>query len=318
MTNFDRVAKTVPVPRRNLKQPREYLRVLRRADERENAAFLLLERTMRQTRPQIGVLGLKSLMVREGTIERSSLGRLRFRFTGGESDFAPENRLRTRPLSDKEVTHWASLQKLVDETRPVVDPQGNLISMRVGSRVLSRLRLGGVVTFVPNGTSIHGGKPDDPATAAMRRPGRPSPSRFGNEATLLSAIDAFLRERDGFESARVRVRIGWGHARAASMWGDGGLFVAGRGHRHSRSKWHKCPICRMPVARGRFNPRIPVGTVRPGVGSIRDLRGGYLSRLRETYLLEDPLSLLPSPDSRDSPTAETSSKPASPDARGAG
>lgn len=284
--------------------------MLRKADGRENAAFLLVERTMRQTRPQIGVLGLKSLTVPDGTIERGSLGRLRFRFTGGESDFAPENRMRTRPLSEKEASHWASLQRLVDQTKPVVDPQWNLVSMRVGSRVLSRLRLGGIVTFVPNGTSSLDDEPDGHALNTKPKAGRASPPRFWNETALLSAIDDFVREGEILSRAHLRVRIGWGHARAASLWdGDGSWFPTGNGHTHSRSKWHKCPICRMPVARGRFNPRIPIGSVRPGVGSIRDLRGGYLSRLHETYLLEEPASVLEPPAPGNRPPAETLPEP---------
>lgn len=281
--------------------------MLRRADEREHSTFLLVEHTIRQTRPRMGNRGLESAIVSEGTIARGSLGRLRLHFTGQDSDVEPENRVRSRPLSGEEAACWAGLQRLVDSVRPIVDPQWNLVSMRIGSRVLSRLPLGGVVTFEPNHTASPASASGAPRGAVNRRPDGTPASRRRDEAVLLTAIDAFLREGDGFSRARSRVTIGWNQGRAASLWDGGGASSPfSRNQARARSKWHKCPICRMPVAKGRFNPRIPVGSVRPGIGGVRDLHGGYLSRLRETYLLEDPVSLIHSHPALPQAVPETS------------
>ena len=268
--------------------------MLRRANEHEAAAFYLVERTIRRTRPSVGVLGLKALEVPDGRIERNSLGRLRFRFDGDGHDFEPENRVETRPLSKEEMSLWVGLQKMVSSAKPVADPQGNLVSMRLGPRILRRLPLGGVVTFVPNGTPPFQGsfnpKPAVPAAEAE--------VSLEREFEILRAIDAFLSEGERPWDADSQVMARWSPptntGRQASHIVTSTL---GHGRRHARSKWHRCPLCHTPVVKGLFNPRIPYGQLRPGAGVIRDLRGGYLSRLRETYLIGDPNSLITSSDS---------------------
>lgn len=238
---------------------------------------------MQRTKPRFGPLGLKGFEVPEGTIERGALGRLRVRFDGQATDFEPENRIGTRPVSEEESSQWDGLQRMMSATKPVADPRWNLVSMRLGSRVLSRLPLGGVITYVPNGT------PPFKGSFSLAVP-RAKPALRLSESALLEAIDAFLRETEGRPAAEG---IPW---RARSMTGRQAvnIFSAGPGHgrHHKRGKWHRCPLCHTPVVKGLFNPRIPYGPLRPGAGAIRDLRGGYLSRLRETYLVADPNSLL--------------------------
>ncbi len=257
--------------------------MLRRANDHETAAFLLVERTMRRTRPSVGALGLRAFETRDGRVERGSLGRLRFRFDGNGSDFEPENGHGTRAPSEDEVSLWNGLQRLVSVAKPVADPDGTLLSMRLGPRILRRLPLGGVVTFVPNGTPPFVGS----FLLTVPEPALGGPS----EAALLEAIDAFLREPDrpGVDSdAGPEWKPPASTARQASHIVSTRL---GHGRGRARGKWYKCPICRTPVVRGPYNPRIPFGSVR-GAGAIRDLRGGYLTRLRETYLVADPASLV--------------------------
>ncbi len=265
--------------------------MLRRANEHEEAAFFLVERTMRRTRPVVGPLGLKSVSVPQGRIERGSLGRLRFRFDGQESDFAPENELDGRSLSNQEASWWDGVQRMVTETKPITDSRWNLVSMRIGSRVLSRLPLGSVVTFIPDESPPFQSSLD--LSVSRARLGRELAHM--NEAELLYAIDLFLDEDDG----RTRLEPASGPAWNPKTFSDGGdshsiSLSWARNHNRARSRPQKCPVCRSPVVRGPFNPHIPVGTLRPGSGAIRDLRGGYMSRLRETYIVEESKSLLAS------------------------
>lgn len=269
--------------------------MLRLANDHETAAFLLVERTMQRTKPRVGTLGLKALEVAEGTIERSSLGRLRFRFDGQAADFEVENGVETRPASDREISLWNGLQRMISSTKPVADPDWNLVSMRIGPRVLRRLPLGGVVTFVPDGTP-----PFQGSFAPLVPTIQPELSLRPADSVLLAAIDAFLREPDEVPSplAMAPWKPQTNSGRQAVHIFSMGLGH-GRGRRHG--KWHRCPICHTPVVKGLFNPPIPYGPLRPGTGAIRDLRGGYLARLRETYLLGEPSSLLPPGESVQGP-----------------
>ncbi len=264
--------------------------MLRRANEHETAAFFLVERTMQRARPRVGVLGLKAVEVPEGRIERNPLGLLRFRFDGKGSDFAPENGMTTRPVSEEEASLWNGLQRIVTTAKPVTDAEWNLLSMRLGARVLRRLPLGGVVTFVPNGTPPFKGSLDLSRPIVGPEPALP---RLSAEE-LLRAIDLFLLETVHLAEAEPGPKVPW--APPLTTKREARQIVSttlghGRHHR-AKSKWHRCPICHTPVVKGLFNPRIPYGNLRPGVGEIRDLRGGYLARLRETYLVADPNSLI--------------------------
>ena len=278
----------------SLIQPCESILVLRRANDHEAAAFYLVEQTLRRARPQISSRGLQSITMESGRIERGSFGRLRFRFDGTDSDFEPENPIESRPISDEEATVWNGLQKMMDTTKPVLDPEGNLLSMRIGPRVLRRLPLGSVVTFVPDGIPPFTGSFSltRQKTRRERELARPT------EAELLAAIDEFLRELEAFADSDPRLMAPWNPGSAPNRAGNRGVAPFTRTHRHSRGKWHKCPICHTPVVKDRFNPRIPTGSLRPGAGTIRDLKGGYMSRLRETYLLEETTSLLEPSESK--------------------
>lgn len=263
--------------------------MLRRANDHEEAAFFLVERTVRRTRPQVGALGLKAAELPDGRIERNPLGLLRFRFDGHGSGLEPENPVVTRRVSGDEKATWTDLARMVVVAKPVVDSEWNLLSMQLGARTLRRLPLGSVVTHDPNGTPPFRGSLDLPRLGRRREP----ELRELEERALLHAIDVFLLEEDPVWPDPSQAPDEW------KPWvvprpfvGSRISTVLARGDRHARSKWHRCPVCHTPVVRGPFNPRIPVGTVRPGTGVIRDLRGGYLSRLRETYLLDDPKSLL--------------------------
>ncbi len=280
--------------------------MLRPSSERENAAFRLVERTLRRARPQVGARGLESLILPKGTIERGSLGRLRFRFNGQPSDYEPENGPKTRRLSDAEATYWTYLQEMVANASPIADSQWNLVSMRLGPRVLRRLPTGRVVTFEPNGGPRPATSFDSPSTGMIEELDFLMATPSSRELELLAAIDAFLLEVDAVlstperkvdDGSRARARAAARRSMRLANLGASAAFVRGR-HR-ARGKWHKCPICRTPVVKGRFNPRIPVGLVRPGGGTIRDLRGGFLSRLRETYLMADPASVLEPPEIQD-------------------
>lgn len=260
--------------------------VLRLANEHETAAFFLVERTLQRARPQVGPLGLKAVDVPEGRIERNPLGRLRFRFDGSAVDYEPENRVETRPLSEQELSLWNGLQRVVSATKPVADSEWNLVSMRIGPRILRRLPLGGVVTYLPTGTPPFRGSFAPVVPEVQPEPSLPS------ESQRLAAIDAFLAEYDG----------PWGDVPSGEPWKPqttGGrptnhVLTTTLGHGRKRGKFHRCPLCHTPVIKGLFNPRIPYGPLRPGSGVIRDLRGGYLSRLRETYLVSEPSSLVQS------------------------
>lgn len=257
--------------------------MLRRANEHETAAFYLVERTLRRTRPRVGTLGLKALETQDGWIERGSLGRLRFRFDGKAADFEPENRMESRPLTDDEMDLWNGIQRIVSVTKPVADSAWNLVSMQIGPRTLRRLPLGGVVTYVPNGTPPFKGS----FTIALPEPELDIPRP--TESQLLHAIDTFLEEDDRVWTLDASTLGDWAarspHGRQAEH-----IFATtlGHGRMQHRGKWHKCPLCHTPVVKGLFNPRIPYGTLEPGMGAIRDLRGGYMARLRETYLIAEP------------------------------
>lgn len=265
--------------------------MLRRANDDETAAFLLVERTIRRTRPRLRARGLRSANHPEGSVERGALGRLRFRFDGRDSDLEPENRMETRSLSAEETSWWNDLERMVHVAKPVADSEWNLVSMRIGPRVLSRLPMGSVVTFLPDGT------PPFKLSAGRALPKvRPQPAlRRPTEAELLFAIDAFLLEADRPAFGEPPLMAPWSpgtsEVRAANRGVVSPLY---RSHKHPRGKWQKCPICHTPVVKGLFNPRIAFGTARPGTGKIHDLRGGYLSRLRETYLLTETNSLVAS------------------------
>ncbi len=267
--------------------------VLRLANDHEAAAFWLVERTIQRTKPRVGALGLKTLQVPEGTIERGALGRLHFRFDGQSTDFEPENRVDTRPPSDDEVSLWNGLQRVMSATKPVTDREWNLVSMRLGARILRRLPLGGVVTFLPDGTP--------PFTGSFKASVPAAPVRrawsLEAELELLRAIHAFVSEEEHPWDPDLRVMTRWTTPTSPRQASHIVTMSLGHGRHHARGKWQRCPLCHTPVVKGLFNPRIPYGQLRPGSGAIRDLRGGYLSRLRETYLLSDPNSLISASDS---------------------
>jgi hypothetical protein len=247
----------------------------------------------------VGARGLESVILPQGVIERGSLGRLRLRFDGQPSDYEPENGSKTRPLSVHEADYWISLREMVTAARPIADSEWNLVSMRLGLRILRRLPTGLVVTFEPNGGPHTAISFDFPLAGMLDEQLPLVRSQSSDEAAPLAAIDAFVREADAASSSTRRKTDDVNRARRARRsirWANlGASAPLVRGPHRARGKWHKCPICRTPVIKGRFNPRIPLGLARPGTGSIRDLRGGYLSRLRETYLLRDPASLLEAP-----------------------
>ena len=268
--------------------------MLRRANNDETAAFRLVERTVQRAQPRVGMRGLESLNLPTGTIERSALGRLRFRFNGNSSDYSAENPRDDRPASKDEVSLWNSLERLIALTGPIADAQGNLQSMRMGPRFLSRLATGGVVTSIRNGTAPFRTSID---VSAPPEPKAPTPRAFGSqrEALLLAAIDAFIRQGEGLEVARSRRGLTAGRGIGRPGY-HGASSPLTRTRKHTRGRWHKCPICRTPVVKGRYNPWILHRALRAGSGAIRDLRGGYLSRLRETYLIQDPKSVIESFD----------------------
>lgn len=269
--------------------------MFRPANDQETAAFFLVERTMQRARPRVGTLGLRSIEVEDGRIERDSLRRLRFRFDGNGFDFEAENRVETRPLSEREATRWRSVERVVVTAKPVTDPDWNLVSMRIGARVLSRLRFGTVIAFVPDGTPPFQGSLNVSLQIPPPAPELELPLR--NEAELLRAIDDFVR--DGGDLSR-REPPGPPWTPGTQTTGVGSYVVSPHllhNRRKGRSKWAKCPLCHAPVVHDRWTVRIPVGTVGAG-GTIRDLRGGYVLRLRETYILPPSNSLVNTPDSR--------------------
>ncbi len=262
----------------------------------------------------MGARGLRSMELPDGRMERDLLGRLRFRFDGHAADFEPENGdgngdggnggngnggngngWKTRKPSELEVSRWHDLERIVDASNPVADAEWNLVSMKLGPRVLRRLPLGRVVAFVPDGT------PPYKAPLGLRVPEvapEPEIPRMTVEE-LLEAIDDFLRELEEYDDTDPPLMAPWKPGTNETRAGNHGILAPwSNGHKHTRGKWAKCPICHTPVVKDRFNPRIPVGSLRPGAGSIRDLRGGYLSRLRETYLLPETNSLVQSRESR--------------------
>ncbi len=262
--------------------------VLRRANDHETVAFFLVERTVRRTRPEVGFLGLRSITVPEGRVERSVFGRLRFRFDGSESDYEPENLVETRGVSEEEAAVWEDLQRMMDRTRPVLDPAGNLVSMRIGARILSRLPLGSVVAYVPDGSSPFTGSfklsvPKAlPELALLRR----------SETELLAAIDAFLKEAEASLDGEAPPMAPWNPGSSPFRAANRGILPLTHVHQSPRGRGQRCPLCHTAVIKDRFNPRIPVGSIRPGDGTIRDLKGGYMSRLRDTYLFEETESVL--------------------------
>lgn len=264
--------------------------MLRRANEHEAAAFFLVERTMQRTRPRVGLFGLKVLETPDGRIERDPLGRLRFRFDGHGGDYEPENAPPPRPPSQAEVSLWNRVQKTLSEVKPVADPQGNLVSMRLGSRVLSRLPLGSIVAYVPGGTPPFQGSLSTSPSAV--RP-QTELSRW-REAEFFSALEAFLHETGPPAVGVSSLGAPWAPPKPGRQASSIVLATLGHGRRHGRAKLQRCPLCRAPVVKSLFNPRIPYGNLAAGSGSIRDLRGGYLSRLRETYIIADPNSIIPS------------------------
>jgi hypothetical protein len=336
--DFDKAARSVPqFFVKFFAGSDQSLLVLRPADEWETDAFLRVELTLRRTRPRLGPRGLESLAVPDGAIERGWLGRLRVRFEGGAGDFDPENRPESRDLSDEEESLWTNIQNVMETAAPRADPQWNLISMRIGPRVLSRLVSGTVVTFIPNGVA------DSVSRAGVQtRPKPPLGSRAAapTNARLFGVVEAFLQDvvasvsgpgvqarsrPSAREPSRRRRPVSspestplqqidniWGPAagtnggpktqapvRARSVGASLPMF---RGQKYPRGKWHKCPVCHAPVVKGRFNPRVPFTQFRAGRGSIRDLRGSFLSRLRETYLVLEPGSVLESPASGEDDT----------------
>ena len=271
--------------------------MLRRANDHEAAAFFLVERTMRRTRPRVGRLGLKALETPDGRIERDPLGRLRFRLDGHDGEdghdggFEPENGTPYRPLSADEVSLWNGLEHTLTAMKPVADNEGNLVSMRLGSRVLSRLPLGGIVTYLPDGTPPFKGSVRSPPPTA-----RPETelSRW-REAEFYAALDAFLKEEDRRPGPDPTLGPPWTPPKREGRTASSiVLATLGHGRRHGRTKLQRCPLCRAPVVKDLYNPRIPYGTLASGSGSIRDLRGGYLARLRETYIIADPNSVVSS------------------------
>lgn len=298
------------LPIRDIYKPAsQCLTVLRRANDDETAAFLLVERTMRRARPLVSPRGLRSMELPDGRMERDLLGRLRFRFDGHASDFEPENGngtgngngngngngWRSRKPSEDEVSRWRDLERIVDASNPVADAEWNLVSMNLGPRVLRRLPLGRVVAFVPDGTPPYRAPDGLRLPQVVAEPEIPA----WTEAEILAMIDEFLHEADRYDDTDPRLMQPWKPGTAENRAGNHGVMAPwSNGHKHSRGKWARCPICHTPVVKDRFNPRIPVGSLRPGAGSIRDLRGGYLSRLRETYLLPETNSLVEPRESR--------------------
>lgn len=269
--------------------------MFRPANDQETAAFYLVERTMQRTRPRVGTLGLRSIEVEDGRIERDTLRRLRFRFDGNGFDFEAENRVETRPLSEDEASRWRCVERVVVTAKPVTDPDWNLVSMRIGPRVLSRLRLGTVVVFVPNGTPPFQGSLNLSLSNLAVTPAFELPR--WNEAELLQAIDEFVAEGGDLERRREPPGPPW--TPGTHTTGVGSYVVSPHllhNHRKKRSKWAKCPLCHGPVVHDRWTVRIPVGTIGTG-GTIRDLRGGYVLRLRETYILPPAASLVDGPES---------------------
>lgn len=245
---------------------------------------------MQRARPRMGALGLKAFELPDGRVERGSLGRLRFHFDGKAGDFEPENDDHGRAVSEEELGAWNGLQRMVTVMKPVTDPRWNLLSMRLGDRVLRRLPLGGVVTFVPDGTQPFRSSLDVTPPKPERRLGPRS------ESEILRAIDEFLREEERLRVADPDAAATWRPPPSTARQTSHVIWTTlGHGRGRPRGKWHKCPLCHTPVVRGPYNPRIPFGAIRPGSGAIKDLRGGYLSRLRETYLIGDPQTLLVSP-----------------------
>jgi hypothetical protein len=276
----------------------------RPANEHEAAAFLLVERTMRRTQPRTSSLGLATIEGPDGRIERGSLGHLRVQFDGRDSDAEPENRLESRAPSDSEVGLWKGLERLIVAAKPVADPEWTLMSMRLGSRVLRRLPHGAILTSAPADTPPFRGSLDLSRPRTRPKPEIPRPS----EEELLRSLDGFLLQRDEDGGWAPEELLPWKPVRSSSRGTSYVLSATlGNGHHRGRSKWHKCPLCHTPVIKGLFNPPIPVGNLRPGAGAIRDLRGGYLSRLRETYLLADPSSVVPSKGSPLEPSTELES-----------
>lgn len=267
--------------------------MLRRANEHESAAFSLVERTLQRTRPRVGARGLEAVVLPHGTIERGLLGKPRLRPDGHPPEWYLANRSTPRGLSEEENRLWDLLRKIVDTASPAVDAEWNLVSMKLGPRVLRRLPMGNLVAYHPEGTP-----PFESSLAVELSDTEPElnialPSVDPREPDLLKAIDLFVREPDATpweRSVRLGGSLGTKPGRRPIRFGTSAPLI--RGMNRGRRKWHKCPICRRPVVRNSANLRIIHGTIKAGTGTIRDLRGGYLSRLRETYLITDAESVL--------------------------
>jgi len=279
----------------------------RRATEREKAAFLLVARTVRRTRPQLSRRGLESVVLPTGTITRGTLGRLRLLSGESGSDGVPEDRHETRSLSDDERSSWVRIKDMVSKLGPIADSDGNLVSMHLGQRFLCLSPHGTVFTIAPDGTSAFGGSfdPSVPERKPGLEMGRPHIHPLRWEAGLLAAIDAFVADATGTAHVSPETIQGWDPARASRAGGSLRASSPMRGRKFGHGKWSKCPLCHAPVVMGRFNPRIPYGRLRPGSGSIVDLRGGYLSRLRETYIVEEQESVIESSESIEEPTSDS-------------
>ncbi len=226
-----------------------------------------------------------------GTVERGSHGRLQLRDSERKSSLRPNGHKSHTP-SEEETSSWERTQKLIALLEPIADSNWNLVSMRIGPRLLCRPPpMGSVVLLEPDGTPPFEGAFGRwvplvrPESEVALRPGLPTDA----EVALLHEIDFFIAEADR-ELLRAEPQSSWESSWSIAIAGTG-YFRTGRRTRDGKlgdRKWGKCPICHAPVVKGRFNPRIPHGKLQPDKGSVVDLRGGYLSRLRETHIVEEP------------------------------
>jgi len=232
------------------------------------------------------------MVVPKGVIERGRFGKLRLRH---RDEFVrdAENGSKVRRLYADELTGWWRLQRLLEVVSPRTDRDFNLVQMRIGPRLLQCSPLGELVVVEREGTA-----PFDVAQAnadmSLVKTGLelPSVSRGLSEDEVLFAILQFVEENElsaGPQVARDK-KIKSSESRRGALLHRGPAAV---GHRIlERSRWSRCPICRAPLVLSRHNPRILHSKLRPGRGSIVDLAGGYMSRLKETSLLREPRSFV--------------------------